>query len=104
MREYALDDKNKVTDLVFWELDRFTRNIEDFFTFTKPLLEKGITLHIALDGEKYDYVSQEKWHQRLIAAQAESKKISQENQAGTEKGNLTGPAHRDPALGLHTHP
>ena len=92
LREYALDDKNKVTDLVFWELDRFTRNIEDFFTFTKPLLEKGITLHIALDGEKYDYVSQEKWHQRLIAAQAESKKISRRTKRGQRKAT---------SLGLH---
>lgn len=95
MLEYSLDPDNKVTDVVFWDLDRFTRNIEEFFTYTRGLLKAGITLHTALDGETYDYRSDEKWHQRLIAAQAESKRISRRTKRGqrqaTELGYHIGP-------------
>ena len=90
MLEYCLDPANKVTDVVFWDLDRFTRNIEEFFTYTKGLINAGITLHIALDGEKYDYQSEEKWHQRLIAAQAESKRISRRVKRGQRQATMLG--------------
>ena len=82
MLEYCPDPANKVTDVVFWDLDRFTRNIEEFFIFTKGLISAGITLHIALDGEKYDYQSAERWHQRLVNAHAESKRTSRRVKRG----------------------
>ena len=90
MLEYCLDPENGITDVVFWDLDRFTRNIEEFFTYTKGLINAGITLHIALDGEKYDYRSEEKWHQRLIAAQAESKRISRRTKRGQRQATQLG--------------
>ena len=80
--EYALDPANGIKHVVFYDLDRFTRNIEEFFIYTKDLLRAGITLHLALDNEKFDYNSEEKWYQRLIAAQAESKKISRRTKRG----------------------
>ena len=82
MRDYALDRANGTTDIIFWELDRFTRNIEEFFTYTKDLLKAGINLHLAVEGEKFDFHSEEKFHQRLIAAQAESKRISRRTKRG----------------------
>ena len=90
MREYTLDKKNGIRNVVFWDLDRFTRNIEDFFTYTKDLIKAGITLHLAVEGEKYDYHSEEKWHQRLIAAQAESKRISRRTKRGQRKATTLG--------------
>ena len=90
MGQYSLDPANGITDMVFWDIDRFTRNIEEFFPFTKPLLAAGITLHMAIDGEKYDYHSEEKWHQRLIAAQAESKRISKRTKRGQRKATALG--------------
>ena len=90
MLEYCLNRANEVTDVVFWDLDRFTRNIEEFFTYTKGLINAGITLHIALDGEKYDYRSEEKWHQRLITAQAESKRISRRTKRGQRQATQLG--------------
>ena len=90
MGQYALDPPNGITDMVFYDIDRFTRNIGEFFEFTKPLLAAGITLHIAIDGEKYDYHSEEKWHQRLIAAQAESKRISKRTKRGQRKATTLG--------------
>ena len=39
MREYALDKRNGVSDLVFWDLDRFTRNIQHFFTDTEKTVK-----------------------------------------------------------------
>ena len=82
MIDHALNEGNEIADIVFWDLDRFTRNIEQFFVFTKPLLQANITLHLALDSEKFDYSSEERWYQRLIAAQAESKKISRRTKRG----------------------
>ena len=86
----TLDGSEGNTDIVFWDLDRFTRNIEQFFTFTKPLLLANITLHLALDGEKFDYNSEERWYQRLIAAQAESKKISRRTKRGQRTATREG--------------
>ena len=90
MPGYVLDDKNGIADVVLWDLDRLTRNIEDFFTYTKDLIKAGITLHLAVEGEKYDYNSEEKWHQRLIAAQAESKRISKRTKRGQRKATALG--------------
>ncbi len=90
MLEYCLDPANEVTDVVFWDLDRFTRNIEEFFTYTKDLIEAGITLHTALDGEKYDHRSEEKWHQRLVNAQAESRRTSIRTKRGQRQATLLG--------------
>ena len=89
-REYALDPAKRIPNLVFWDLDRFTRNIEDFFIYTKDLLKAGINLHLALEGEKFDYNSEEKWYQRLIAAQAESKRISRRTKRGQRKATALG--------------
>ena len=61
-REYALNPANGIKHFVFWDLDRFTRNIEEFFIYTKDLIQAGITLHLALEGEKFDYNSEEKWY------------------------------------------
>ena len=101
MGEYALDRKNSITDVVFHDLDRFTRNIEEFFIYTKDLIKAGITLHLAVDGEKYDYHSEEKWHQRLVAGQAESKRTSRRTKRGQRTATRMGPAHREAAMGLH---
>lgn len=90
MREYVLDSQNKITDVVFWDLDRFTRNIEDFFKYTGDLIKANITLHLAVEGEKYDYNSEEKWHQRLIAAQGESKRISKRTKRGQRRATASG--------------
>ena len=95
MIDHALNEGNEVTDIVFWDLDRFTRNIEQFFVFTKPLLQANITLHLALESEKFDYSSEDRWYQRLIAAQAESKRISRRTRRGqrtaTREGRHIGP-------------
>ena len=87
---YVLDPANGITDVVFWDLDRFTRNIEEFFLYTKELINKGITLHLAVDGEKYEYNSDERWHGRIIAAQAESKRISRRTKKGQREATKLG--------------
>ena len=76
--------------MVFHDLDRFTRNIAEFFIYTKDLIKAGITLHLAVDGEIYDYHSEEKWHQRLVAGQAESKRISRRTQRGQRTATRMG--------------
>ena len=89
-REYALDKKNGVSDLVFWDLDRFTRNIQHFFTDTEKLLNAGINLHLASESEEYNYHTQEKWHARVLAAQAESRRIAKRTKRGQRKATEEG--------------
>ena len=82
MIEYTLDKSNEITDIAFWDLDRFTRNIEEFFKYTTPLLEAGIHLHLVADDEEFDYRSADRWYQKLIEAQKESKRISKRTKMG----------------------
>jgi DNA invertase Pin-like site-specific DNA recombinase len=95
MIEYALDKSIGVTDVVFPDVDRFTRNTKQFFEFTEKLVEAGITLHSARDDEKYDLSSEHSWHQKAVAAQAESRKISKRTKGGqstaTGLGRQIGP-------------
>ena len=55
----------------------------------------GITLHSVIDDEEYDYNSEEKWTDRAVSAQKESKKISKRTKEGqrtaTELGFHIGP-------------
>ena len=92
--EHALDRTNGVTDIAFWDLDRFTRNIKEFFEFTDPLLEAGIHLHLVMDEEEFDYYSSDKWFQKLIDAQKESKRTSRRTKRGqrgaTQEGRHIG--------------
>ena len=94
MFEFALDPKNGITDIIFWELDRFSRNIKDFFVITEQLLDAGITLHLSSEEEKYDHRSEDRWHSKLVSAQGESRKISKRTKAGqktaTENGRHIG--------------
>ena len=87
---YALGEKNEITDIAFWDLDRFTRNIEEFFKYTRPLLQAGIHLHLVLDEEEFDYSSADKWYQKLIDAQKESKRISRRTKRGQRGATLEG--------------
>ena len=82
--------KNGVSDLVFWDLDRFTRNIQHFFTDTEKLLNAGINLHLASESEEYNYHTQEKWHARVLAAQAESRRIAKRTKRGQRKATEEG--------------
>ena len=87
---HALDERTGITDIAFWDLDRFTRNIEQFFTYTKPLLEADIRLHLVLDDEEFDYDSSDRWHQKLVDAQKESKRISRRTKRGQRAATMEG--------------
>ena len=72
MVEYVLDKDNKISDVVFNDIDRFARNYRDFFDYADQMVKAGITLHSVIDDEEYDYNSEEKWTDKAIAAQKES--------------------------------
>ena len=76
MCDYVFDEVNSVTDVVFNDVDRFTRNLGHFIEYTERMVKAGITLHIAIDAEEYDYNSMEKWIDRAVTAQKESRRIS----------------------------
>jgi DNA invertase Pin-like site-specific DNA recombinase len=103
LREYALDPANGIKHIVFNDLDRFIRNIEEFFIYTKDLLRAGITLHLALDNEKFDYNSEEMVPE-VDRRSGRIKEDFQEDQAGTAGSHQIGLPHRSRALGLQTRP
>ena len=88
--EFAIDPANGITDIIFWELDRFSRNIKDFFVITEQLLNAGITLHLSSEEEKYDHRSEDRWHAKLVSAQGESRKISKRTKAGQKTATQNG--------------
>ncbi len=95
MVEYVLEKANRVTDVVFNDIDRFARNFREFFAFADQMVKAGITLHSVIDDEEYNYNSEEKWTDKAVAAQKESKRISRRVKEGqrtaTELGYHIGP-------------
>lgn len=95
MSEYALDEANGITDVVFNDIDRFARNYREFFEYIDRVFKAGITLHSVIDDEEYDYDSEEKWTDKAVDAQKESKRISKRVKQGqriaTELGHHIGP-------------
>lgn len=93
--EYVLDEINRITDVVFNDIDRFARNYREFFVYTDQMVKAGITLHSVIDDEEYNYDSEEKWTDKAVAAQKESKRISKRVKEGqrtaTELGYHIGP-------------
>ena len=52
MLEFAMDETNGVTDIVFDQLDRYFRNHREFNEYTDKLVTAGITLHLAAEREE----------------------------------------------------
>lgn len=94
MSEYAQDPENGITDVVFNDIDRFARNYREFFEYLDRVFKAGITLHSVIDDEEYDYDSEEKWTDKAVDAQKESKRISKRVKQGqriaTELGHHIG--------------
>ena len=82
MTEYVLDKTNGITDVVFNDIDRYSRNYREFFDYLDRMVKAGITLHSVIDDEEYDYNSEEKWTDKAVSAQKESKKISRRTKEG----------------------
>ena len=104
--EVGLERGNGITDVVFWELDRFTRRVRHFVNLTEDMVEAGITLHLASEEEQYTQQNAQAWVLRAMGAQGESAKISKRTRTGQtaaiEEGRHIGPVpwsykiHRDP--------
>ena len=95
MFEFALDPENGITDIIFWELDRFSRNIKDFFVITEELINAGNhPAPVIRRGKVRSPLGRTDWHQKIMSAQGESRKISKRTKAGqrtaTENGRHIG--------------
>ena len=82
MCDYVFDKTIGVTDVVFNDKDRSTRNLGNFIEYTERMVKAGITLHIAFDAEEYDYHPAEKWIDRAVSAQKASRRISIRTKGG----------------------
>ena len=95
MCERVLDRNSGITDVIFWDLDRFTRRNRHFHEYSEDMVEAGITLHLASEGEEYNQNTAISWLQRIQSAEIESRKISKRTKLGqgqvTKKGRNIGP-------------
>lgn len=80
--DLALDSSNGITDIIFWELDRFTRRVRHFVNLTEDMVEAGITLHLASEEEQYNHQNSQAWVLKALGAQGESAKISKRTKGG----------------------
>ena len=90
MLEFAMDETIGVTDIVFDQLDRYFRNHREFNEYTDKLVTAGITLHLAAEREKYNFHTEEKWQQRILEAQKESKRTSIRTKTGQREATRLG--------------
>ncbi len=90
MLEYAMDERNGITDIVFYQLDRYFRNHREFNEYTDKLVDRRITLHLAAEREKYNFHTEEKWQQRILEAQKESKRTSERTKNGQREATRLG--------------
>ena len=88
--DIALDPSNGITDIIFWELDRFTRRIKDFVNLMEEMVEAGITLHLASEEEQYTQQNAGAWVLRALGAQGESAKISKRTRNGQTAAIMAG--------------
>ena len=90
MVEYALDKKNQVTDVVFFDLARFTRSNRDFHIYTEQLEEAGITLHSAVIRQEYGNASRLSWKIAAIINEDHSRTTAYNTVRGQKAAVLKG--------------
>ena len=56
MVEYVLDKRNGITEVIFFDLDRFTRRNRDFYIYTEDLENGGIYLHSVAADQVYSAI------------------------------------------------
>ena len=62
----------------------------EFNEYTGKLVAAGITLHLAAEKEKYNFHTEEKWQQRVLEAQKESKRTSIRTKTGQREATRLG--------------
>ena len=61
MVEYVLDKRNGITEVIFFDLDRFTRRNRHFYIYTEDLEQAGIYLHNVAENQVYSSNSALSW-------------------------------------------
>ena len=82
MVEYVLDTASGITDVIFYDLDRFTRRNRDFYEYTEKLEEAGISLHSVAEGRTYSQDSALTWKFKAIINEDYSRSTSTHTKRG----------------------
>ena len=90
MVKYVLDRTNGVTDVIFFDLGRFTRRNLHFYEYTEKLEEGGISLHSAVEGRKYDQDSALSWKVKAIFNEDQSRSTSYHTKRGQRAATRNG--------------
>ena len=76
MVEYVLDKRNGITEVIFFDLARFTRRNRDFYNYTEDLEKAGIYLHSVAENQVYSRNSAQTWHAQASANEGSSRSTS----------------------------
>ena len=76
MVEYVLDRRNGITEVIFFDLARFTRRNRDFYNYTEDLEKAGIYLHSVAEDQVYSRNSAQTWHAQASANEGNSRSTS----------------------------
>ena len=104
MGQYSLDPANGITDMVFWDLDRFTRNVRRVFRlYQTPTGSRNYAAHSHRRREvrlpfRREMASEA--HSRSGRIEADFKA----DQGGSEAGHYVGLLHGEAPLGLQNRP
>ena len=76
MVEYVLDKRNGITEVIFFDLDRFTRRNRDFYIYTEDLENGGIYLHSVAADQVYSRNSAQTWQAQAANNEGTSRSTS----------------------------
>ena len=87
MVEYVLDKRNGITEVIFFDLDRFTRRNRDFYIYTEDLEQAGIYLHNVAENQVYSRNSAQTWQAKAAANEGNSRSTSFHTKRG-QRGSI----------------
>ena len=87
MVEYVLDKKNGITEVIFFDLDRFTRSNRDFYAYTEGLEQAGKYLHSVAENQVYSRESALTWQVKALVNEGNSRSTSYHTKRG-QRGSI----------------
>ena len=85
MVAYVLNPANGITDVIFYDLSRFTRRNRHYYEYTEDLEDAGINLHSVVEGRKYGQGADLMWKFKSLTNEDYSRSISFHTKRG-QKG------------------
>ena len=87
MVKYVLDKRNRITEVIFFDLDRFTRSNRDFYAYTEDLEQASKYLHSVVENQVYSRESALTWQVKALVNEGNSRSTSYHTKRG-QRGSI----------------